>query len=126
MDAAASAAFEERLHEVKSEIAQRTAQDSDFRAALLANPGSTIEEEYGLESGALADVNIQVVDEAGGIVIPIPQDMSEMELTDEQLDQVAGGAFFTATLTAAVITASASVLTTGAVVAQRTRAGRRW
>ena len=127
------AAFEARFQEVKQEIAQKSATDSDFREALLANPASAIEEEYGLESGALAEVNIQVVEEAGGIVIPIPQDLSEMELTDEQLDQVAGGAFFTiaaaitAATAAAKFTAAAGALAIGAgTIVQNSRAGRGW
>jgi len=120
------AAIDKRFHEVKDEIAQKCATDSEFRDALLANPNKTIEEEYELEPGSLSELKFQVVVEEDSVVLPIPPDVSEMELSDEQLDQVAGGGFFTVGLTIAVIGAAASVTTTAAVVTQRTRAGRRW
>jgi hypothetical protein len=121
------AAMTDRFTEVKSELAARCYDDSDFRKALINDANGTLEEEYGLEKGALAEFEFEIITEEGKkIVIVVPPDTSEMELSDDELDQVAGGGFFTVGLTIAVIGASASVLTTAAVVTQNTRAGRRW
>ena len=125
--AATDIAIAERMQEVKNEIAAKSVQDSDFRAALLSNPGATIEEEYGLEAGALSEIKMNVVvEESGSIVVPIPADMSDAELTDEQLDQVAGGFAFSVALTVGVIAAGATVAVGTATVVQNTRAGRKW
>jgi len=84
-----------RLQEIKQELAQSCATDSEFRAAFLADPRGTVEAEYGLEPGSLKDLTIDpVVEKTNCIVVPIPPDINELELTDEQLDQVAGGRFF--------------------------------
>ena len=86
---------EARFREVKNEIAEQCAQDSKFRQKLLDNPHSTIEEKYELPADSLKEIDFKVVvEEPGSVVIPIPPNLSEMELTDEQLDQVAAGAAF--------------------------------
>lgn len=129
-----AAALQARFTEVKQEIALRTTEDSDFRESLLSDAGGTIEEEYGLEKGALGQLDMQVVVEEGNkIVITIPGDTSEMELSDDELDQVAGGFAFTVATTVAAfavgatlaVGAAAAVTATGAIV-QSTRAGRQW
>ncbi len=129
-----AAALQARFIEVKQEIAQRTTEDSDFREALLKDANGTIEEEYSLEKGALGQFDMQVVVEEGNkLVITIPGDTSEMELSDDELDQVAGGFAFTVALTVGVIAGAATVTAaaiggataTGAIV-QATRAGRQW
>jgi hypothetical protein len=120
-----AAAIADRLQEVKQEIAEKCAQDSGFRSSLMADPTATVEAEYGLEKGTLGDVHLNVVvEEPGSIVLPIPPDMSEIELTDEQLDQVAGGAAFIGAV-GAIAGAVSATAAAGAIV-QRTRAGRRW
>ena len=112
-----------RIGEVKNELAQKCGTDEDFRTALIADTQGTIESEYGLEPGALEGLKISVVVEAHNeLIVPIGPDMSEMELSDEQLDQVAGGAFCTATLTEAVLGTAA--LSPAPFPAQT--AGRRW
>ena len=129
-----AAALQARFIEVKQEIAQRTTEDSDFREALLKDANGTIEEEYSLEKGALGQFDMQVVVEEGNkLVITIPGDTSEMELSDDELDQVAGGFAFTVALTVGVIAGAATVtsaviagtVATGTIV-QATRAGRQW
>ena len=108
--------FHNRLSEVKLELAAKAAQDTDFRNALIASPVSTVESEYGLPEGSLKDLSLRVVEEEpGGILIPIPPDISEMELTDDQLDQVAGGFAFVTTLV--VTTVVATTISTAAAVA---------
>ncbi len=81
-----------RLQEIKSEIAHGCATDKAFRDAFLADPQGTIEAEYGLQAGALKDLTIEpAIEKANSIIVPIPEELDEAELTDEQLDMVAGG-----------------------------------
>jgi hypothetical protein len=121
---------QERFVEIKGEIAAKCAHDSDFRAALIRDPGATIEEEYGLEKGAMSAITFNVMPEdATTVAIPIPPDTTEVELSDDELDQVAGGFAFTVALTIATMgLASATIggVATTAVVVSGTRAGRSW
>jgi len=120
-------AIQERFNEVKVEIAQKCAEDNDFREALLSDTNGTIEEEYGLEKGALKDMEIVIAPEDNNkIVIAIPGDTSEMELSDDELDQVAGGFAFSVALTVGVIAAGATVAVGTGTIVQNTRAGRSW
>jgi len=97
----------ERMLEVKQEIAQQCAQDSDFREAFLANPKAAVAEKYNLPEGALDEMKFKpVVEEQGEVCIVVGPDISEMQLTDDQLDQVAGGFAFTIATTSAVVGAA--------------------
>ena len=92
-----------RMLEVKQEVAQFCAQDSDFREAFLANPAAAIEEKYELVEGSLSEMTFKpVIEEQGEVVIVVGPDLSEASLSDEQLDQVAGGFAFTVITTATV------------------------
>lgn len=115
----------ERVKKVKEEVAAQCVQDADFRAALLKNPKAALAEEYGLEPSFFAKFNVRVVaEEPNELVITIPAAAAEGELSDDQLEAVAGGAAFIAAVgaVAGVIGAAAGA---GAIV-QNTRAGRRW
>ena len=110
--------IQERLLEIKVEIAEKCAIDSDFRDALLIDANGTVEEEYGLDKGALNKLDLEiVVEEPNKLVVVIPPDMSEAELSDDELDQVAGGFAF-------IVEAIIDVATSEVV--QGTRAGRSW
>lgn len=92
-----------RMLEVKKEIAQDCAQDSDFREAFLADPKAAVLEKYNLVEGALDEMKLKpVVEEQGEVIIVVGPDISNMTLTDDQLDQVAGGFAFTVATTLAV------------------------
>ena len=85
--------FHERFQQAKSEMAAKSFTDSQFRAQLIADPRGTVEKEYELPEGTLSGLNINVVEEhSGEIVLPIPA--ADMELTEEQLELVAGGFVF--------------------------------
>jgi len=114
----------ERISKVKDEVALQAVQDEDFRAALLKDPKAALCEEYGLEPSFFAHLNLRVVEEKKDeLVLVLPPPMEE-ELTDEQLEVIAGGAAFIGAV-AAVGTLIGGVAAAGAVV-QSTRAGRRW
>jgi hypothetical protein len=85
-------AIHKRLEEIKQEVAQACIQEPGFRQQLVQDPQGTLESHYNLPQGALSSINIHVVtEETGMVVLPIPPDMSDMELNDEQLEAVAGG-----------------------------------
>lgn len=115
----------ERVKKVKTEVAAQALQDPDFRAALLKDPKAALAEEYGLEPSFFAKFNVRIVAEGENeLVITIPAASAEGELTDDQLEAVAGGAAFIAAVAAGAAVASA-VAATGTIV-QGTRAGRSW
>ncbi|WP_367393036.1 TOMM propeptide domain-containing protein [Lewinella sp. LCG006] len=67
--------------------------NADFKQRLVANPVATIEaftgKEFNLPEGKTLVVRDQT--DESTVYINIPPDTSEMELTDEQLELVAGG-----------------------------------
>lgn len=90
--------IEARIMEMKAEIPAIAGRDPEFHDALKANPQAAIEQYYGLTEGLLKDIKIQIFEEApGSIGLVIPPDAKQMEeeLTEEQLEAVAGGAGFT-------------------------------
>ena len=115
----------ERIHKVKEEVAVQAVQDDDFRAALMRDPKAALGEEYGLEPSFFEKLSIRVeVENPNELVIVIPSPAAEDELSDDQLEAVAGGAAFIAGVAAGAAVVSA-VAAAGTVV-QGTRAGRRW
>ncbi len=111
----------ERIQKVREEVAVQAAQDENFRAALLRDPKAAICEEYGLDPSFFSKLKLRVEQEnPNEIVLLIPPKASD-ELTDEQLEAVAGGAAFIAAVAVAV-----SAVAVASTTAQATRAGRRW
>ncbi|HEU6453539.1 MAG TPA: NHLP leader peptide family RiPP precursor [Gemmatimonadaceae bacterium] len=75
-------------------VLDRALADPDFRAKLVASPHSSLSELYGVTIPENADVRVFEESDDGHYVV-IPPDMSSVsqELTDEQLEAVAGGWF---------------------------------
>lgn len=104
----------DRMEEVKRELALKCAQNPGFREDLKKDPIATIEKEYHLPPGSLGQLKVNIVEEAPGtIVVPIPSNMENVELTDDQLEAVAGGVAFG--VTAAVLTGVVTLATAGVV-----------
>ena len=75
---------------VEMEIASKAWQDEDFMNELRANPKAVIAKEYGVE---LPDnVELKVVEESPTeLYIRIPTNPADLELSDDELESVAGG-----------------------------------
>ena len=80
----------EKKQLTREEIVKKAQSDKDFRKALMDNPKEALG-QLGVQ--VPEDVEVKVVEESakvGYIVLPVNPD----ELTDEQLDWVAGGGWF--------------------------------
>jgi Nitrile hydratase, alpha chain len=77
---------------VTSQVIDRATRDSAFRQELLQNPKETVERELGVSIPA--GIELRVVEETSStlyLVLP-PQPMAAgQELSDRELEQVAGG-----------------------------------
>jgi hypothetical protein len=75
------------------EIVSRAVKDEAFRKRLVADPKATIAKEFAVELGD--DVTVRIHQDTPGVinlVIPAAPDLSaQRPLSDQQLDQVAGG-----------------------------------
>lgn len=81
--------------DIRRRIVQRSTEDDNFRAQLLRDPKATIEQEVGVSLPA--EIEICVVEETAQTVYlvlptstPAP-DTSHDELSDRDLENVAGG-----------------------------------
>jgi hypothetical protein len=76
-------------YELNEQIAKRASEKEDFRAALLSDPKKALENEFGV---VIPDtLKIEVHLETKNTLHLIVPEQDTLELTDDQLDQVAGG-----------------------------------
>ncbi|MEM8960967.1 MAG: NHLP leader peptide family RiPP precursor [Acidobacteriota bacterium] len=81
---------QEEIQTATREIVRRAATDADFRARAMSDPASVVKEVTGRDLPA--DFKVRFVDSEGAnIVVPLPPVVSDGELSDEQLEEVAGG-----------------------------------
>ncbi|WNJ16385.1 NHLP leader peptide family RiPP precursor [Pontibacter sp. G13] len=89
-----------------SQIIKRSWEDDSFKNALMANPEATIQETFGTTLDTKAGATIQVSDQTSPdhvyLNIPPKPDYDQLELTDEQLELVAGGEIVITTIIASV------------------------
>ncbi|KQM19128.1 class IIb bacteriocin, lactobin A/cerein 7B family [Chryseobacterium sp. Leaf201] len=85
----------EKGEELIKVLANKAWESSTFKDQLIKNPVSTIEEVTGKKLSNL-DKKIVVEDQSDESVIyfniPAKMDLDELELTEEQLEMIAGGA----------------------------------
>ena len=85
--------------------------DARFKQALLQDPRAVVEREFG--TGLPAEITMRVVaEDAHTQYFVLPPALSDLELSDEQLEQVAGGEVFVATavvLSAVVVGGSIAI-----------------
>jgi hypothetical protein len=114
--------------ELQQAIAERTIKDPSFRDEFVGNPKATLEKYSGQKLPAEAKVYVHLQGPKDvHFVIPDRKAIeSEMkgELTDSDLEKVAGGEFF---IGVAVVGAIAAAVGTGATIANdQTRARHGW
>ena len=104
------------VFKLRQAVATQAIKDPDFLEALKSDPKKALTEFTGTD---FSKVNIQIVEEDGdSLVLPIPK--VSADLSADQLEAVAGGAFFVAT--AACVGATAACVGAGAGVAGTTYA----
>lgn len=95
---------------VEAELTSKAWQDPDFMEELRADPKAVIAKEYGVE---LPDsVDLKVVEESANLLyIRIPPNPADLELSDEQLELVAGGeCIISTTIVSALISGTVSTV----------------
>jgi hypothetical protein len=73
-------------------LIEKAMKDEDFRRELIEFPNETIEKEFGFKMPEL--VHVKVLEENANtvyIVLPTSQQEFETELTDNDLQRIAGG-----------------------------------
>lgn len=87
---------QEKGAELVKTLAQKAWESSAFKEQLIKNPVATIEQVTGKDLSILSDKRIVVEDQTDESVIyfniPAKVDVDELELTEEQLELIAGGA----------------------------------
>ncbi len=76
--------------DIRKKIVDRAGEDTDFRAAFVADPKAVISREFGVELPDSMRVHVHEIDmeNAHIALLPLP------ELDEEQLENVAGGAWW--------------------------------
>jgi hypothetical protein len=76
--------------EIESQIAVKSLENSEFRQQLIANPKAMLLQELGQEIPD--DISVEVLEETEKkIYLVIPPAVVSEELSEEQLEAVAGG-----------------------------------
>jgi hypothetical protein len=78
--------------EVERTLVQRSLQDEDFRRRLLEDPKAAVEQEFG--SRLPESVEVRAVEESAQtiyLVLPSASRLGQGELSDQDLEAVAGG-----------------------------------
>lgn len=79
-------------YDFKIDLITRAWKNETFRQELLHNPKTAIEKEFGLSLPN--DLNVEVPQEDANtiyITLPVAPNLSDMELSEEELETVAGG-----------------------------------
>ena len=76
---------------VEARLRERAQREPEFRARLLADPTATVAEAFGVDIPA--QLRVRVVEEQPGEVVVVlpPHPTGNLELTDQELESVAGG-----------------------------------
>ncbi|MEO0581439.1 MAG: NHLP leader peptide family RiPP precursor [Bacteroidota bacterium] len=83
----------EELQQLVAPLVERTYTDEAFKAEFIANPFEVIQRETGASFELPDKVEFKVLDQSNPYAIYIPLLVNEdaLELTDEELEMIAGG-----------------------------------
>ncbi len=86
---------QQKGQELHQTLVKKAWESTTFKEQLINNPEATIEEVTGVKSNTPSDVKIVVEDQTDSniIYLNIPQkiNLENIELTEEQLEMIAGG-----------------------------------
>jgi hypothetical protein len=81
-------------NDLEARLVAHAWQDDEFKQELLSNPRAAFKREFGDVISLSEDLNIHVIEEKDKtfcLVIPKKPNMNTEELSEEQLEEVAGG-----------------------------------
>jgi hypothetical protein len=79
-------------NDAQQQVISRAEADPQFRAKLLKNPKDALQEQFGIATPA--NISVRVIEEQPGevvLVLPARHLQSGVELSDAELEGVAGG-----------------------------------
>lgn len=102
----------QRMGEIQTALSRKSLSDADFRKRLLSDPRAVFAEFLGSELPPGVQIQVhQDTAKSMHLVLP-PQLPATSELTDEELERIAGGTDITFSLVFSAVTALTAVLTT--------------
>ncbi len=101
--------------DIEAHIIAQAWKDEAYKQELFSNPKAVIEREFGVQMPA--EVSVRVMEENPTnlyFVLPMRPDLSEVELSEEQLEGVAGGIAPIVAVAGIAVAAGATVFGVGA------------
>ena len=113
--------------DLEAKLVAKAWKDASFASALKSNPKEAIKKETGMSIPG--DINVKIVEENANqvyIVLPKPPSANaQAELSDDQLEAVAGG--ITPTVASiAIVSAAAGIASAGFTIGSGVGGGRSW
>lgn len=108
--------FQQKADEIMGQVLARSATDRAFRDLLISSPAEALAQFTGTDASFFADVNVAFVENKGVSTIVLPDVATSAELSDAELEAVAGGSepatiIAVATLAGAALAALAAGMT---------------
>ncbi|HEX8691476.1 MAG TPA: hypothetical protein VF746_03480 [Longimicrobium sp.] len=83
--------FKQKADEVVAQVLVRSSTDADFRRKLIESPAEALAEFTGTDASRFEHLNIAFVENTGTATIVLPEPIGQAELSESELEAVAGG-----------------------------------